>query len=69
MADPLIKLEASRRLSQLLAEGRTWPVQDSLALIQRLALVVQSLHARGKTHRAISAETVSVDDIDEAISI
>lgn len=62
MGHTVSKLDAPRRLSELLDEGATWPLQESLKLIRRLALQVQSLHRGGRTHRAIGPATVSIDE-------
>ncbi len=61
MADPSAKPKTDRHLSDLLIEGRAWPFLASLNLIHRLTLQVQTLHQQGRTHRAISAETISID--------
>ncbi len=61
MAPTTAKSEAFRRLADVLEEGRPWTVEDSLRLVRKLAAQVQVLHQSGRTHRAISAETVLVD--------
>jgi len=62
MADPFAKSETARRLSDVPDGEQSRSVQDSLVLIRRLALQVRALHEQGRTHRAIGAETVSVDE-------
>ncbi len=61
MADTFSKSETPRRLSELLAEPRRWPLKKRLLLVHRLALQVQTLHQNGRTHRAICLEQVIVD--------
>ena len=52
----------SRPLAELLAAGPSWTLQERLALAERMALAVQTLHSRGSTHRAIDAATITVDE-------
>jgi hypothetical protein len=50
------------RLSELLSEELAWSLKDRLLLVRRLAVQVRSLHQAGRTHRAIAAEGVVVDE-------
>ncbi len=52
----------SRPLAELLAAGPSWTLQERLALAERMALAVQTLHSRGSTHRALDAATITVDE-------
>jgi len=62
MAETFTKSDTPRRLSDLLAEPRHLDVRESLRLIQRLALHVDSLHRSGSTHRAIDAGEIGIDE-------
>ena len=62
MAHMFTQLRSPRRLSELLAEGHGWSLKDHLLLVRRLAAQVRSLHRAGRTHRAIAAEGVAVDE-------
>jgi serine/threonine protein kinase len=60
------ELAVSQPLCQRLCAGTPQPLYDSLRLIQQVAVVVQSLHRSGRIHRAIDADTVTVDDQQRA---
>ena len=62
MADVFAKSGALHSLLQWLAEQPDWPLKDRLALVQRLARQVQTLHQNGRIHRAISIDAVTVDE-------
>ena len=51
-----------RPLSLWLADQHECPLKDRLALVQRLAQQVQTLHGQGRIHRAISIDDVTVDE-------
>jgi formylglycine-generating enzyme required for sulfatase activity/serine/threonine protein kinase len=62
MAETILKSRTRGRLSELLAQPGTWSLRDRLVLVRNLAERVQTLHGQGRTHRAIRAESVNVDD-------
>ncbi|MEX2120016.1 MAG: protein kinase [Pirellulales bacterium] len=53
-------LDDPRRLSELLAAG-PWDLKQSLLLVRRLAVAVQTLHESGQLHRAVDADHVLID--------
>ncbi len=61
MANTYTSSKTSRPLSGLLAETRRWSLADRLTLIRSIALQVRALHEQGRTHRAISPDSVGVD--------
>jgi serine/threonine protein kinase len=62
MAEPAINSIVSQPLAELLAAGPSWTLQERLALAERLAAAIQALHSQGRTHRALDAATVTVDE-------
>ncbi|HUT95105.1 MAG TPA: hypothetical protein VMY37_36965 [Thermoguttaceae bacterium] len=52
--------DAPRRLSELVEDGRSWSLRDSLLLIRRLSVLVRDFHQAGQTHRAIDLDHVTV---------
>ncbi len=52
----------SQPLAEWLASGPAWTFKERLALAERMALAVQTLHSQGSTHRALDAATVTVDE-------
>ncbi len=55
-------LDAPQSLRQLLKQREDLSAVDRLRIVRHLALQVQALHQSGRTHRAIDAETVLIDD-------
>ncbi|MGA2255071.1 MAG: hypothetical protein ABSG53_10450 [Thermoguttaceae bacterium] len=62
MTGPATNSIVSRPLAELLAEGRSWTLKERLVLARRLALAIQALHSQGRTHRALDAATVTIDE-------
>lgn len=56
------EIAAPRLLARLLQPGSAWPLDQCLQIVRRLAAEVQSLHRSGRTHRALDAEAVIVDE-------
>jgi len=56
------QLDSPRRLSELLQGQHEWSAKEALLLVRNLAAQVRALHQQGQTHRAIDAESVSVDE-------
>ena len=52
----------SQPLAEWLASGPAWTFKERLALAERMALAVETLHSQGSTHRALDAATVTVDE-------
>ncbi len=61
--DQTLTLRGSPRpLSALLEDAPAWPLESSLRLVQRLATQVRSLHESGRTHGALGADVVVVNE-------
>ncbi len=52
----------SRPLVEWLVADPSWTLKERLALAQRMALAVQTLHSQGSTHRALDAAAITVDE-------
>ncbi len=61
MTDVQAKSDVRHSVAQCLADGRRWPLKDRLALVERLAQVVRTLHQKGRIHRAIGVDALTVD--------
>ncbi len=55
-------LDAPQSLRQLIEQREDLSAADRLRIVRHLALLVQALHQSGRTHRAIDAEAVLIDD-------
>jgi len=62
MTEPAANLIVSQPLAELFAAGPSWTLKERLVLANRLALAVQAIHIKGRTHRALDATTVTVDE-------
>jgi predicted Ser/Thr protein kinase len=61
MADVVIQPKAPRCLADVLAEELHWTLAERLLFVRQLALQVIALHAGGRNHRDIRAETITLD--------
>jgi WD40 repeat protein/serine/threonine protein kinase len=67
MSEPILSPESLPSLRALLARAGDLSLDETLAFLQQLVHVVQSLHAAGQVHRGISVETVLLDDTSRVV--
>jgi len=56
------RIDAPRRLSDVLSEGKLRDTREVLTLVSALAADVAALHVSGRTHRAIGIDAITLDD-------
>jgi formylglycine-generating enzyme required for sulfatase activity/serine/threonine protein kinase len=62
MAEGSPQLDRARRLSELLVDSHSWTRLQTLLFLKQLAIEVRSWHERGRLHRAIVPQRVSIDE-------